>query len=103
MPLDNCGKINAEMSDHFCRLATGGGLSKRKLYSDNASYTVNVTRPIVLNGIALSLGRMDLLDRAYCVGLSSIPEGSRRTEPRSFFGPKKAAGSLGLRANLWRR
>jgi len=80
VPLDNCGKIGVEMSDHFCRLATGGGLSKRQLYTDNGSFSVNVTRPLILNGIALSLGRMDLLDRAYCVQLMPVPEGKRRTE-----------------------
>jgi len=78
VPLDNCGKINIEMSDNFCRLATGGGLSKRQLFTDNESFSVSVVRPLALNGIALSLGRMDLLDRSYCVGLSPIK--IRKTE-----------------------
>jgi hypothetical protein len=61
VPLDNCGRIHREMSGHFCRLAAGGGFRKRRLYSDNDAYAVSVTRPLVLNGIALSLGRLDLL------------------------------------------
>lgn len=84
VPLDNCGRINAEMSDHFCRLATGGGYEKRALYTDNDSYSVSVTRPLVLNGIALSLGRMDLLDRAFCVNLRPILEMERKTEERIY-------------------
>lgn len=80
MPYDNLGKISEENSNHLCRLATGGGYSKRQLYTDNDSYSITVKRPCILNGIALTLGRMDLLDRAYPVRLAPIPEGRLRTE-----------------------
>ena len=84
VPLDNCGRIHREMSDHFCRLATGGGLTKRRLYSDNDAYAVSVTRPLILNGIALSLGRLDLLDRTFCVELAPFGKGKRKTEEQVY-------------------
>jgi hypothetical protein len=80
IPLDNLGRINAEWSDIFCRLSTGGALSKRKLYSDNDDFSVSLRRPLILNGIGLEPDKPDLLDRAIIVRLASIPPNRRRTE-----------------------
>jgi hypothetical protein len=69
---DNMGSISEESSNHLCRLATGGGFSKRQLFTDNESFSCTAKRPLLLNGISLTLGRMDLLDRAYLLKLHPI-------------------------------
>lgn len=69
---DNIGRLTEEDSNHLCRLATGGGLSKRQLYSDNEAVSISAMRPVILNGISLTIGRMDLLDRSYPVRLLPI-------------------------------
>ena len=80
MAYDNLTKLTEEDSDHLCRLATGGGFTKRKLYSDNDDFSMSAARPLILNGIVSPVVKMDLLDRAYTIRLNPIPEGSRRTE-----------------------
>ena len=90
VPYDNLGKISEDHSNHLCRLATGGGYAKRQLYTDNVSFAVTMKRPVILNGIALILGRMDLLDRAYLVKLSAIPDGRRRDEKEFYAAFEKA-------------
>ncbi len=80
MAYDNLTKLTEEDSDHLCRLATGGGFTKRKLYSDNDDFSMSAVRPLILNGIVSPVVKMDLLDRAYTVRLNPIPEGKRRTE-----------------------
>lgn len=72
LAFDNVGHITEEDSNNLCRLATGGGLSKRRLYSDNDAVTVAAMRPVILNGISLTIGRMDLLDRSFPVRLLPI-------------------------------
>lgn len=69
---DNVGRLNEDSSNALCRIATGGGHSKRQLYTDNESYNVTAKRPVILNGISLTIGRMDLLDRTYQLRLNPI-------------------------------
>lgn len=77
---DNLSGINRDLSDSFCRLATGGGISKRRLYTDADEWSCNVKRPVVVNGITVSLDRPDLLSRSVIVGLQTIPETQRTSE-----------------------
>lgn len=78
--LDNVSFIEAETADALCRLATGSGLSKRKLYSDGEEHLVTVCRPVLLNGIPSLLGRGDLADRALAITLPAISDGNRMPE-----------------------
>lgn len=80
MCYDNLSKLTEEDSNHLCRLATGGGYSKRMLFTDNDSFSCQAKRPLLLNGVHLTLGRMDLLDRAYLIRLRPIPLEKRRME-----------------------
>lgn len=84
LPYDNLSKVGDTLSDDLCRVATGTGNGKRKLFSDGDTFSVAVRRPIIVNGIALSLDRPDLLSRSYTVTLATIPEGKRRTEDRLY-------------------
>lgn len=60
---DNLSRIPAELSDAFCRLATGGGLATRQLYSDSEEMVFEACRPILLTAIADVVTRPDLADR----------------------------------------
>jgi hypothetical protein len=68
---DNLSKIDDWLADALCRLATGGGFGKRQNYSDLDEVLIDVTRPIVFNGIPDLLAAADLADRA--LGVVSIP------------------------------
>jgi hypothetical protein len=80
MCYDNLSRLSEEDSNHLCRLATGGGFTKRMLYTDNDAFSCQAKRSLVLNGIHLTLGRMDLLDRAYLIHLLPIPRDGRKME-----------------------
>jgi hypothetical protein len=77
---DNLTRLTPEDSDHLCRVATGAGYSKRKLYTDNDEYTTSAARPVILNGITVPVTKMDLTDRSYFINLPHIPPEKRRTE-----------------------
>ena len=66
---DNLSTISQQLSDMLCRICTGGGFSKRKLYSDQEDIIFQFRRVIMLNGINIALSNADLLDRALLVGL----------------------------------
>ncbi len=64
---DNLSGISPAMADNLCKLATGAGLSKRKLYSDLDEIIVSVCRPCIINGIDDLTQRGDLASRAVVV------------------------------------
>ena len=78
--LDNLSIIPDWLSDALCRLATGGGLATRSLYTDADEQIFNAQRPTILNGIEELTTRGDLLDRSIVVYLARIPETRRQTE-----------------------
>ena len=80
---DNVGYISDEFSDIFCRVSTGGGMSKRKLYTDDADFYRQLKRPLWFNGISVEITREDLLKRTIlCEALPLV--GAERTEEEIF-------------------
>ena len=77
---DNLSYLTRDMADALCRLATGAGLGKRKLYTDVDEILVCVCRPVLLNGIPSLLARGDLADRSIAVTLPQIADEHRRHE-----------------------
>jgi hypothetical protein len=77
---DNVSFIDPAMSDALCRLSTGGGTAKRRLYSDAEEQIFDVRRPIILNGIGCFVNRPDLADRCLDVKLPVITPAQRRPE-----------------------
>jgi hypothetical protein len=77
---DNLSSVKGDLSDTLCRIATGGGLSKRALYTDCDEFTFFATRPVIVNGIGVSFERPDLMNRTLVVELKPIPEEARKTE-----------------------
>jgi len=85
MSFDNLSKLPDSLADAFCRLATGGGLAPRKLYSDDDAMLLDAKRPVILNGIEALAIRGDLADRAIVLSLPTIPDARRKTE-KEFWG-----------------
>jgi hypothetical protein len=77
---DNVSHLGWRLSDDLCRLATGGGFSTRRLYTDDEEKLFEATRPLLLNGIEGVVSRGDLIDRSLVVYLPVIPEDQRRPE-----------------------
>ncbi len=77
---DNLSRLSDPTSDAICRLATGGGFSTRRLYTDGEEEIFDSRRPVILNGIVDIATRTDLIDRCLVLTLKSIPEKARKTE-----------------------
>jgi putative DNA primase/helicase len=79
---DNLRLIDDDLADALCRLATGGGLQKRKLHTDEDQVLLAVCRPVILNGITDLASRDDVADRSIVLALPVMPEEGRRLEKR---------------------
>lgn len=77
---DNLDNITAEKSDMLCMAATGGGFSKRTLYTDDDETILYFKEPVSLNGINVVATRADLLDRSILFELERIPPEERKEE-----------------------
>jgi hypothetical protein len=80
LALDNLSSVQPWLSDALCRLSTGGGLSKRELYSDAEEVLLDAQRPVILNGIGEIANRSDLLDRAIVIELPVLDEAQYQAE-----------------------
>jgi putative DNA primase/helicase len=79
---DNLRLIDDDLADALCRLATGGGLQKRKLHTNEDQVLIAVCRPVILNGITDLAARDDVADRSIVLSLPAMPEEGRRLEKR---------------------
>lgn len=91
--IDNVSNIDAEISDGLCRIATGGAISKRELYSDTTEVLHKAGNPIILNGITEFVTRPDLADRCFTVTLDFIDDTKKVSEEemRRFYKENEAA------------
>ncbi|MDQ2912772.1 MAG: hypothetical protein M3T56_05890 [Chloroflexota bacterium] len=80
LAIDNVSWLQDWLSDALCRLSTGGGITKRKLYTDDEPVTIDVQRPVILTGIGEIVTRGDLLDRSFVLHLPAIEDDQRRDE-----------------------
>lgn len=80
LAFDNLSHVPDWLSDAFCRLATGGGLATRELFTDSDEILFEAMRPIILNGIVLTGVKQDLLDRLVTVNLLPISDDKRLDE-----------------------
>lgn len=78
--MDNLSHLSEWMSDALCRLASGGGFSTRRLYTNDEETRFNVCRPVLLNSIADIATRSDLLERLLTLELRPIEPQDRRRE-----------------------
>ena len=80
MTFENISHLEPAMSDAVCRLSTGGGLSKRALFTDEDEIVIDAIRPVIITSIGEVATRGDLLDRALLVELPIIDEKQRLGE-----------------------
>ncbi|MCS7135308.1 MAG: hypothetical protein NZ893_02620, partial [Candidatus Aenigmarchaeota archaeon] len=69
---DNISTISDAISDALCRISTGSGLAKRRLYTDADAVLYFVKNPIILNGIDFFAERRDLRRRCIHVELKRL-------------------------------
>lgn len=77
---DNLSGVKQDLSDSICRACTGGGFSKRELYTNDDDFIYDVQHIIGLNGINNVVVNSDLFDRSILVELARIPEEHRKTD-----------------------
>jgi hypothetical protein len=76
---DNVSYISPDQSDALCVATTGGGQSKRKLYTDNDESNVSYQRKIIGNGITITPESGDLTRRSISYFTDRIPDTERLT------------------------
>ncbi|HOC60645.1 MAG TPA: hypothetical protein PKN70_11885 [Smithellaceae bacterium] len=96
VPFDNLSDLPSWASDVLAVAVTGGGLSKRTLFTDEDDTVLSVRRVISINAINLLIQRADLMDRAILLHLDRIRP-SRRMDETAFWVQfeQKKAGILG--------
>lgn len=79
---DNISGLDGDLSDAFCRIATGDGFAIRSLYSDRDQVVFRAARPVLFTSIVDALVRPDLLSRSLIAQLPArATEGGRRVTP----------------------
>jgi hypothetical protein len=74
---DNLSGINPKIADCLCKISTGCGISGRTLYTNAEEYFIEVSRPIIINGIDDLTSRPDLADRAVVITLPKMKDMNR--------------------------
>ncbi len=72
LALDNLSYLTPQMSDALCRLATGGAISERLLYTNTEEVLIEVQCPVIVNGIEDVATRPDLAERGLHIELEMI-------------------------------
>jgi hypothetical protein len=85
LAFDNVSKIEDWQSDALCRLATGGGLSTRALWTDADEVLFDAKRQIVMNGIEQAAWRGDFLDRSLVLETKVIADEADRKDEAEFW------------------
>ncbi len=81
LALDNMSSMRFDFADALCRLATGGAMGKRELYTDADEVILDAQRNVIMNGISTDLvTRPDLAERTVVLELEPISRDKRKTE-----------------------
>jgi phage/plasmid primase-like uncharacterized protein len=99
LAFENISFIPPWIADLMCQLSTGGGYSRRELYTAMDETVFDAQRPQILNGIEDFVVRGDLADRAIPLLLETIPAEKRRHE-KEFWDSFEVAAPLILGALL---
>jgi hypothetical protein len=77
---DNVRCIRPALADALCRVASGGALVKRRLFTDSDTVTLSLHGAVVLNGIYAFIDQPDLAQRCLPLTLLPLDEKCRRSE-----------------------
>lgn len=77
---DNITNLHKKSCDILCLGCTGGGISKRQLYSNANDVLMHFKRPIIITGVTVPFTAQDLLDRSFAVELALIDPARRAYE-----------------------
>jgi hypothetical protein len=88
---DNVSYLKPELADALCRLSTGGGLSKRQLFTDDEEMVFDLTKPIIITGIEPVAYRGDLADRAVILNLPKLDDKQGEGEFKARFDKARPA------------
>lgn len=91
---DNMSALPSWMSDILAQACTGGGFSKRQLYTDDDDIIYQLKRCIGINGINLLISKPDLMDRSILLPLDRIHPSKRMDEAKFWEGFEKAKPSI---------
>ena len=69
---DNLTHISPAQSNMLCQAVTGGGLMKRRLYTDEDDVELLFKGCVIMNGISLVAEKPDLLDRSLLFELNKV-------------------------------
>jgi hypothetical protein len=79
LAFDNISSLSQALSDGLCRIATGGGIRERKLFTNREqSRFPSFSRPVIVNGVGEFITAPDLLDRSIVLHLQHLD--SKQTE-----------------------
>lgn len=99
LAFDNVSGIPSWLSDDLCKLATGGMLRVRELYTNDDEVFLRAKRPVILNGITDYLLRQDLIDRSIVLHLPQLEQHQPEAELWAAFHrahPRALGGVLDL-------
>ncbi|HWO07793.1 MAG TPA: bifunctional DNA primase/polymerase [Candidatus Paceibacterota bacterium] len=77
---ENVSRISNRVSDALCIAVTGGGISKRTLYTDADDFIYTIRTNVGINGINITAIQPDLLERCILLELKRVEESQRLTE-----------------------
>ena len=96
---ENVSRLSDAMSDVLCRLATGGGMRTRKLFTDAGEMLFRGARPIAIEGITNFVTRGDLQDRSIILPIEPM-RGFRTEHDLDAAFEKQRAGIFGALLDL---
>jgi len=91
---DNLTHISTRQAEILCQAVTGGGFSKRELYTDSDEILYDFRRAILVTGINVPTVAPDLLDRFLLIQLDRVSRERRRTESALWLAFEDAAPAL---------
>lgn len=77
---DNLSHLSDQLSDTICRLVTGVGFTKRKLFTDSEEIILNQIVAVGITGIINVATKPDLLDRCLILKFERISDEKREDE-----------------------
>ncbi|MEQ1669499.1 MAG: hypothetical protein ABL893_01435, partial [Hyphomicrobium sp.] len=98
---ENVSALSRQQQDRLCTISTGGGVSKRTLYTTNDVTNVHLHNPVIVNGIHTVVSAPDLISRTITIELPMMADETKNgdgemTALRGHIGSEVFGGLLDL-------